>query len=456
MTKLILSFILILFLTGNSYSQFRQLIYENPTHSTNFQSIQVQSFNFTSGQPKHLFYQAGIGSFEGAPCMSQPTHHNTFRFNQFTHTSVIPYNGFLDRRGCQNVFGSCFWYVIRNYSISHNDQDFLIAHHRYSNELGCGDTLYETNITYDGGISKTPILPGLKFLGMEIDPVNDSNVYLASSNTVFKSINRGQSFQVTSSDHSITGFIKVSPQNNSIIFLRVNGGMKISTNAGIGFSNLAVPEFTDMAFRDSNEVLATSMSGVFKSTNEGLSWSQISGIQNINTIELDPDQDNIIYLGTNQGVFRSVTGGITFNGSAMFFEPDHKIYKISKDPNSLDTLYVVSNQGIFKVWNLLVSNETISTEIPQEFSINQNYPNPFNPLTNIKIEIPEGAFVTLKIFDISGREIATLHQGELVSGSYNFSWNAASQPSGIYFARMTAGDFSTTNFSKTIKLVLSK
>lgn len=455
MNKSILSLLIILLFAGNSHSQFMELVYQNPFVIPNSESMKLQSFYFTPGQPKQMFYQAGVGGFEGAPCMSQPTHHNTFRFNQFNYTSIIPFNGFLDRRGCQNVFGSCFWYVIRNYSISHNDQNFLIAHHRYSNELGCGDTLLETNITYNGGLAKFPIYPGIKFLGMDIDPVNDSNVYLASTNSVYKSVNRGQSFQVMSNDHSVTGFIKVSPQNNSIIFLRVNGGMKISTNSGAGFSNLAVPEFTDMAFGTDSEVFATSLSGVFKSTNYGISWNQISGLQNVNTIELDPDNDNIIYIGTNNGVYRSVTGGLTFNGSALNFGTDARVFKISKDPNSLDTLYVITNAGIYKVWNLLVSNETVSTEIPSEYSLSQNYPNPFNPMTQIKVSIPFSSHVNLTIFDISGREVHTLQNGELVSGIYTFTWDASSQPSGIYFARLNTFN-SQINFSKTVKMLLTK
>lgn len=447
---------MVILFAGNSQSQFMELVYQNPFVIPNTESMRLQSFYFTPGQPKQMFYQSGVGGFEGAPCMSQQTHHNTFRFNQYNYTSVIPFNGFLDRRGCQNVFGSCFWYVIRNYSISHNDQNFLIAHHRYSNELGCVDTLYETNVTYNGGTTKTPIYPGIKFMGMEIDPVNDSNVYLASSNTVYKSINRGQSFQVMSNDHSVSGFIKVSPQNNSIIFLRVNGGMKISTNSGAGFSNLAVPEFTDMAFSDSSEVFASSLSGVFKSTNQGLNWSQISGLQNVNTIELNPDNENIIYIGTNHGVHRSVTGGITFNGSTLYFGEDQRVFNISKDPNSLDTLYVVTNAGIYKVWNLLVGNESISTEIPSEYSLNQNYPNPFNPTTQISVNIPFASHVNLTVFDISGREVQTLQNGELIPGSFTFTWDASSLPSGIYFARLNAENNSGDSFSNTIKMALTK
>jgi aldose sugar dehydrogenase len=75
------------------------------------------------------------------------------------------------------------------------------------------------------------------------------------------------------------------------------------------------------------------------------------------------------------------------------------------------------------------------------FSLSQNYPNPFNPVTSIKYEIPSASFVTLKIYNVLGIEVATLVNETKQQGSYQAVWDAVKHPSGVYFYEMTAGDF---------------
>ncbi len=78
---------------------------------------------------------------------------------------------------------------------------------------------------------------------------------------------------------------------------------------------------------------------------------------------------------------------------------------------------------------------------PSEFSLAQNYPNPFNPSTTISFQIPRESHVTMKIFDLIGREITTLVDETKPVGTYRVSWNSGNQSSGIYFYRLTAGSF---------------
>ena len=85
------------------------------------------------------------------------------------------------------------------------------------------------------------------------------------------------------------------------------------------------------------------------------------------------------------------------------------------------------------------------------YSLLNNYPNPFNPATIIKYQIPKLSFVTLKVYDVLGSEIATLVNEEKPAGSYEVEFNAASLPSGIYFYRLQAG-----SFVETKKMVLMK
>ena len=114
---------------------------------------------------------------------------------------------------------------------------------------------------------------------------------------------------------------------------------------------------------------------------------------------------------------------------------------------------------------LAINNNSI---LDNDYKLYQNYPNPFNPVTTIEYHIPEithpsrfassplerglrGVLVELKVYDILGREVATLVNKKQKSGSYKVQFNANNLSSGIYFYRLTAGDF-----SKTKKLILLK
>ena len=90
------------------------------------------------------------------------------------------------------------------------------------------------------------------------------------------------------------------------------------------------------------------------------------------------------------------------------------------------------------------SGNTGENQIPNEFALLQNYPNPFNPLTTIKFLLPSRKFVTLKVFDALGREVATLLNEDKNAGVFAIEWNAIELSSGFYFYRLQAGDFVET------------
>jgi hypothetical protein len=81
-------------------------------------------------------------------------------------------------------------------------------------------------------------------------------------------------------------------------------------------------------------------------------------------------------------------------------------------------------------------------EVPGEFALKQNYPNPFNPSTRISFDVPRREMVSLKVFDLLGREVGTLANREFEAGSYSITWNAANVSAGVYFYRLQAGAFS--------------
>jgi len=74
--------------------------------------------------------------------------------------------------------------------------------------------------------------------------------------------------------------------------------------------------------------------------------------------------------------------------------------------------------------------------------LKQNYPNPFNQSTTISFSIPSKSFVSLKIYDLQGREVATIFSEEIPAGDYTRQWDATDLSSGIYFYRLQAGSYS--------------
>ena len=86
--------------------------------------------------------------------------------------------------------------------------------------------------------------------------------------------------------------------------------------------------------------------------------------------------------------------------------------------------------------------EQIGSKVPTEYTLEQNYPNPFNPQTNIEFGIPKASFVNLSVYNISGKKVASLYENNLAAGRYSFRFMSDGLSSGIYFYKLTAGDFS--------------
>ena len=82
--------------------------------------------------------------------------------------------------------------------------------------------------------------------------------------------------------------------------------------------------------------------------------------------------------------------------------------------------------------------------LPTNYSLSQNYPNPFNPSTSISYHLPVNGFVTLKVYDVLGDEVATLVNGEKHAGEYEIEFDAANLSSGVYFYQLQAGSLVET------------
>jgi len=93
----------------------------------------------------------------------------------------------------------------------------------------------------------------------------------------------------------------------------------------------------------------------------------------------------------------------------------------------------------------------IEVEVPKKFNLSQNYPNPFNPVTKISFDLPEEGKVELKIYDMLGKEAATLVNGVKTAGYYTVNFNASNLSSGIYFYRLISGNYSAVKKMTLIK-----
>ncbi|MCE1164639.1 MAG: T9SS type A sorting domain-containing protein [Bacteroidetes bacterium] len=132
--------------------------------------------------------------------------------------------------------------------------------------------------------------------------------------------------------------------------------------------------------------------------------------------------------------------------------------------NNLYAYWMDDHSGIYQIWSAIINISTIGirktdTEVPADFSLSQNYPNPFNPTTNIKFAIPENGKskiengnVTLRVYDMLGKEVAALVNERLQPGTYEVQFDAGNiLPSGTYIYRLSAG-----SFSESKKMILVK
>ena len=95
-------------------------------------------------------------------------------------------------------------------------------------------------------------------------------------------------------------------------------------------------------------------------------------------------------------------------------------------------------------------------DVPTTYALGQNYPNPFNPSTVISYQLPADGFVTLKVYDVLGREVRTLVDEAKTTGRYEAKFDASNLASGIYFYRVNITDNNGKNYISTKKMLMVK
>ena len=313
-----------------------------------------------------------------------------------------------------------------------------------------------------------------------VSPFNEELVGFASSS------NGGTSWAINENAFPMNGIVGIIPEKQSI---RVNGLPRIA----VDLSNTSTRGNIYIVTSQKNLLPAGSEPDIIlrKSTDGGLSWS--GGIR-VNQDALSNgkyqffpgitvDQFggvNIIFYddrnttSDSSGVFlsRSTDAGsswIEYEISDQNFKPiaigglgqgymgDN--IDITSVGNKLFPVWMDNRTGIFQMWSVPIEIQTVGVEngnsfsVPSEFELNQNYPNPFNPSTVIEFKLPASSIVSLKIFDVTGKEVVSLLNDFREAGNYkvNFEASKFGLSSGVYFYTLSANGFTQTNSMMLLK-----
>jgi hypothetical protein len=158
------------------------------------------------------------------------------------------------------------------------------------------------------------------------------------------------------------------------------------------------------------------------------------------------------YVIVDTGGFKAFRSGESPRGKLFYFsfKKGVGLFSVSMNDGCLCIPWYWTTHSLRSsiITGVINSHEYL---LSRNYSLNQNYPNPFNPSTTISFNLPVRSFVSLKVFDLIGREVATIVSEEMQAGKYSRQWNALDLPSGIYFYRLQAG-----SFTETKKLILLK
>lgn len=302
---------------------------------------------------------------------------------------------------------------------------------------------------------------------LELDQ-NDPSVYYYAPDGggFYKSSDNGITFDIISNypflspcdiivmwDSSEVIFVGDGPTNSqgAKIFRSSNGGY----NWHIVFDDngLEIPSMCNSVF-EQDIVYAANLSEFLKSSDYGISFNSLSKIGEINWATAVCEEDPTLLInGAFVGAsYFSLDKGISWNFANA--SPTFAGYGLLAPTKN--TLLYYTSQGIYKLkvtFNGVVSiDENITSyNIPKDFTLHQNYPNPFNPNTKIRFDLPSAGDFSLKIYDISGKEINTLTDGFKSAGSYEVNFNAGELTSGIYFYKLSSNKFSITKKMLLVK-----
>ncbi len=315
----------------------------------------------------------------------------------------------------------------------------------------------------------------------DMSVLNEDTIWCVDKNSlnggVYRTTNGGGSWQVQYSAGSQnptriyfvngkTGFISDETSINKV---------RMTTNSGINWSvTLDSISIKGIGFVDSLTGWISFSEKVYKTTNGGVNWITqyipsgsnfiFPSIVNMSVLNKDTIFGGGGSYNYGGGQFRGVVYRTTNGGTNWQYQIPDSSFHIAGGYYHLEFTDAkkgwayTNNRGIHTTLggdtSFLTEVKQVSTEIPKQYSLFQNYPNPFNPITIISFEIQRQSFVSLKVYDIQGREIANLLNQNKNAGKYNvgFDANLYYLTSGIYFYRIEVSN-SKENFTQTKKMI---
>jgi len=305
--------------------------------------------------------------------------------------------------------------------------------------------------TTNGGLNWTQ-LPTSAFNGRSLQSIccgKNGYIYAGTTNGgVYRSTDYGATFPDSGIQGVTVVMIKVDRFNSNIVYAcgsgaGTNNGFYYSTDAGLTWSANTNPiNHYDMTQANNGDVYTVSTSTGYplsKSTNNGANWTVVynfAGAQRGICIDLIGN----FYTAGNGGVFRSTDGGTSFVNFNVTYSSNRLL---SFQNKILLAVSGTTNGGVYIYTDTTISNSNpVRIPVPSDYFLSQNFPNPFNPVTRITFSIPKDKFITLKIFDITGREIQTLISEMKQGGTHTLEFKAGNLSSGVYFYKLECDGFS--------------
>ncbi len=295
-----------------------------------------------------------------------------------------------------------------------------------NNILVCGDsaTLLKS---VDYGVTWTPItinttenLNEIATIGPSLMEVRISSVVVGNGGTIFVSTDNDEWFPIASG--TTENLLTAAFMGNVVICAGDNGTILKSIDNGTTFiaaTSGVTTKIFDIKFVSSTVLIGTSEDGtLLRSEDVGDNWS-------------------IIISGSTADLFSVNFGSETFGIST----------------GSESTEIFTTDGGV--TWLTSIVPPSASKNVNEPVNLSQNYPNPFNPSTVISYNVMDNANVSIKVYDMTGREVRTLVNTFQNAGTYSVNFNASNLASGIYFyvLRVNSGSMEIT---KTMKMILTK
>jgi hypothetical protein len=375
------------------------------------------------------------------------------------YSLIITKNGTILAGGLEGLFRSTnngdIWTAVTG-SIASKSIISLAQHPTGTLFALGGDTqtyIVTVYISTDDGSQWTDIQTGFELFATECISISHSGTILVGgADTLYRSTDVGASWSILPQDIIFYGSINtIIFDSNNIAYAGSVWGACYSTNDGESWNVLGAFRLehfiSSLAITNTNEIVAgTYYYGVHKLNEFSSFWTPI-GLTGKSILSMITNEKGDVFLGRANGDVLKYIGDTNWVSLGTGI-PSTYVWCLALD--SLDYMYAGTANG-----TVYRSNNTVTEVINnfqselKYFSIKQNFPNPFNPNTVISYQLPVIGFVTLKVYDILGREVATLVNEEKPAGSYELQFDGSRLTSGIYFYQLKSG-----NYSETKKMIL--